>query len=279
MKLGRNVRAVALVLGAGLFVFLFNLVGFMGLLLMPPAAGIVWGALLGTLFLVWQLRNDEGRRKRLALLRLRLVRASAGWQLAAVGASLALLWGLAGVIGWAAPPLDPDALRNWEPLSRYLQQPGGWLAGAVLTAFAVPLVEEMAFRGYIQHTLERRWGPVPAIGVATLLFTIAHLGRPHWSILLIPLTLGLTNGIVTWLARSIWPAVVTHASWNLLMTLGEAAPEPAAGAGDVPAPWLLLSVLAMALGVAGWVWLLRGGRAAASGRPRSYGVEALRRDP
>jgi membrane protease YdiL (CAAX protease family) len=269
-----------MVLGAGLFVFLFNLVGFVGLLLMPPSVGIVWGGLLGTLFLVWQLRNDEGRRKRFALLRLRPPRASRGWQLLAVGASLALLWGLAGVIGWAGPPLDPDALRNWEPLSRYLQKPGGWLAGAVLTAFAVPVVEEMAFRGYIQHTLERRWGVVPAIGVATLLFTIAHLGRPHWSLLLIPLTLGLTNGMVTWLARSIWPAVIIHASWNLLMTVGAILPEPVDATGPAsPWLWLAWSALALVLGVAGWVRLLRGGRPAARGRPPSFGEQAVQRDP
>jgi membrane protease YdiL (CAAX protease family) len=253
---------LVVVLGAGLFVFLFNIIGFAGLLMMPPTAGILWSAFLGTLFLLWQLRNDEGRRKRFALLRLRPVRASRRWQLTAVGSSLLLIWGMAGVISWLGPSLDPESLQNWEPLTRYIRRPGGWLAVAVLTAFAVPLVEEMAFRGYIQHTLERRWGPAPAIGVATLLFTIAHLGRPHWAILLIPLTLGLVNGMVTWLARSIWPAVVIHACWNLLMTLGGRARAPTVELEDMAAVGLSLSVLALALGVLGWVRLLRGGRRA-----------------
>ena len=238
---------MARVFGATLFVLLFNAVAFTVMLVLSPSLGAVWGAGLGTAFLLWLLRYDAGRRKRLALVRLRPPRASRQWQLVAVAASILLLLGLTGLIQYADPPMDPDAPRGWEPLTEYMSQPGAWTATIVLMAVVAPLVEEVCFRGYVQHTLERWWGPVPAIGVASVFFMVAHVGRPHWSILLIPLTLGLVNGAVVWLSRSIWPAVVIHGVWNLGLVasgvvqsdapaarrLGVAAATGPAGAGHV----------------------------------------------
>ena len=269
MRVRRRLRQLGTVLGAGVFVVVFNLVAIGVLLSVPPAAGVAWGALLAAAVLLWHLRGDDDRRKRLALVRLRPVRASGRWLAVAVGASFFLLWGVAGLIGLAGPPIDPEALDAWEPLMDYLDRPGGWLAVGVLTAGAVPLVEELVFRGWIQHTLERWWGPAPAILAATALFTLAHLGRPHWSILLVPTTLGLATGTAVWLARSIWPAIAIHALWNLAMTVGGVAGD---AAGDLPAGSSVSVVLAvgdlaiLGLGVAGWVWLLRGGRKAGLGR-------------
>ncbi|MFO7894655.1 MAG: type II CAAX endopeptidase family protein [Longimicrobiales bacterium] len=262
MRVRRRLRALGRVLGASLFVVVFNALAFVVLLALPPAAGVLWGAFLGSAFVLWHLQDDGRRRERLARIRLRPARASHRWLAVAVGASLALLWGLTGVIGWLAPPLGPDAMRGWEPLLDYIHRPGGWLAVAVLVAGVAPVVEEFCFRGHVQHTLERWWGTAPAIIVATLLFTVGHVGRPHWSILLVPLTLGLVNGTVVWLARSIWPAVVIHGLWNLAMVSTELTSGDApAAVDDVPEAALLATALVLlGVGLAGWGWLLRKGR-------------------
>ncbi len=261
----RRLRTLGVVVWATVFVLLFNIIGFSVLLMVSPALGVVWSALLGTAVVLWVLRDDEGRRKRLAHLRLRPPRASRRWVWLAVGASLAVLWGLTGIIGWSAPPMNPDALERWEPILLYFDRPGAWLAGTVLLAVTAPLVEEIAFRGYVQRTLERRWGPAPAIVVTALVFTVAHFGRPHWSILLIPLTLGLANGVVVWLSRSLWPAVVIHMLWNLFMSVGELSDDVAAD-GTVPAGAVVLHAVALVAGVAVWIRLARA-RHAREGRP------------
>lgn len=73
--------------------------------------------------------------------------------------------------------------------------------------------EEAGFRGYLQGGLEQRYGPVPAIAATSILFWLAHLNHPsgaaRWALLI---GYGVLLGALTWAARSIWPAIVTHAT-------------------------------------------------------------------
>lgn len=259
----RNLRLLGRVVAAAVFVVAFNIAAFNLLLASTPALGAAIGIVMGGLFLLWHL-GGRHRGRRQVQVRFRPPKATGGWLAAAIGASLVTLWGVTGLIGFADPPMDPDAMRGWEPLVEYVHGPGGWIAAGILMVLVVPMVEEFCFRGWIQRSLERRWGPAPAILMATLLFTLGHADRPHWSILLVPMTLGLLNGTTAWLARSIWPAVATHSLWNLAMLSTELAPgEDVLPVSDQVAPLAILAVsLAfLALGLAGWAWLLRGGRA------------------
>ena len=71
---------------------------------------------------------------------------------------------------------------------------------------------EAGFRGYMQGGLQRRYGPMVAIAVTSVLFWVGHFNHangPARRALLIGY--GVALGALTWAARSIWPSIVAHA--------------------------------------------------------------------
>lgn len=267
------------VLAAALFVLVFNGVALGVLLLVPPAIGLAWGLALGVAFLWWHLRGDPGRSRRLALVRVRPPRSSSRWVGIAIGSTLLLGLGLTAFILEGVPSDTPDAGPVWEALAAYQSSTLGWLALVVLAAGVLPLVEEFCFRGHVQHTLERRIGPAPAILLASLLFMVGHVGVPHWSILLISLTLGVANGAAVYLFDSIWVAVATHCIWNLTMLSAGILQGDAAEVEVSTAAVLATATVLTALGVAGWIAILRAGRAGLRASRVESPTEPGRREP
>ncbi|MBI5833842.1 MAG: CPBP family intramembrane metalloprotease [Armatimonadetes bacterium] len=99
-----------------------------------------------------------------------------------------------------------------------------WPAGhpstfdALWLALCVPVVEECYFRGLVWDALASR-GKAPALGVATALFVVAHLGATPWPE---ALAMGLAFGAARWLGGSVWCAVALHAGWNGGVVVGPA---------------------------------------------------------
>jgi membrane protease YdiL (CAAX protease family) len=84
----------------------------------------------------------------------------------------------------------------------------------LLSASVAGIVEEAAFRGYMQGPIERRYGLPAAILITGTMFAIAHL---DFTPVLWPyyVAVAALNGTVVHLCRSILPAVVLHAAGNL----------------------------------------------------------------
>jgi membrane protease YdiL (CAAX protease family) len=74
----------------------------------------------------------------------------------------------------------------------------------VMTAF----FEEAAFRGYMQVQLEDRYGPAVAVFFTALLFAAVHFPAPGQLPLFVFGSLGW--GVLTFLSRTILPAIVMH---------------------------------------------------------------------
>ena len=100
-----------------------------------------------------------------------------------------------------ADPMDTSMLPWWT-----------LYPSLIMLSINAGVSEEAGFRGYMQGGLERRYGPVVAIVVTSVLFWIAHFnhntGVSRFALLL---GYGAALGALTWAARSIWPAIVTHA--------------------------------------------------------------------
>jgi hypothetical protein len=248
------------VLGALAFVIAFNAIA-VGVLLfvLPPWYGLVWALALGAAFLWWQLRKGPHWRARHALIRIRPPRASFTRIALAGTATLMVLFGIAGMIEIFGRPLRPEDLRGWELLGKYQESLPGWLALTALLALVIPVVEEFYFRGRIQHSLERKYGLLLAVAVTSLLFAVSHIGVPRSAILLIPLTLGVANGIAAHLFRSIWVPVGIHALWNgSLALLGRFNAENGSTYGAMDHGAILaLSCILIVLGGSGWFIILR----------------------
>ena len=88
----------------------------------------------------------------------------------------------------------------------------------LMGAIVAGLVEETAYRGYIQGAIERKYGPVTAIIVTGFLFALVHFNHPEVGVKLIPfyMVISIVYGTLTYLTNSIMPAVFLHAGGNML---------------------------------------------------------------
>lgn len=120
------------------------------------------------------------------------------WCLAlALAGSYALAEGVAG-------GGEQEAARQLSAL-----RPGQLLLFAPILVLAVPIFEEALFRGVLLHAAP----PWAALPLSSLLFGLAH-GPDAFAL---PLALlGWCLGLVTLRARSLLPAILLHALFNLL---------------------------------------------------------------
>jgi membrane protease YdiL (CAAX protease family) len=84
----------------------------------------------------------------------------------------------------------------------------------LMAAPVAGIIEEAAFRGYMQGPIERRHGLAVAILVTGTMFAIAHL---DFTLILWPyyVAVAAIYGVVTSLTKSILPAIVLHTGGNL----------------------------------------------------------------
>jgi membrane protease YdiL (CAAX protease family) len=87
----------------------------------------------------------------------------------------------------------------------------------VMSAAVAGIVEETAFRGYLQGAIERRHGPVIAILVTGILFGFLHFTHPEVTLALMPfyLAVAAVYGTLAYLTNSIWPSMVLHGGGNV----------------------------------------------------------------
>jgi hypothetical protein len=116
--------------------------------------------------------------------------------------------------------------------------PGVTLFCFLLTGSAVAgIVEEAAFRGYMQRPIERRHGLAVAILVTGTLFGFAHFAHPEVTLILMPyfIAVAAVYGALASLTNSIFPSMALHTGGNVLGGLGlllggrsewQASPKP-----------------------------------------------------
>jgi membrane protease YdiL (CAAX protease family) len=102
------------------------------------------------------------------------------------------------------------------------QVPDFWLTVPRFTVWALLLmsapvagvIEEAAFRGYMQGPIERRYGPAVAILITGTMFAVARL---DFTLVLWPyyVAVAAIYGMVAYLTNSIWPAIVLHTGGNM----------------------------------------------------------------
>lgn len=136
------------------------------------------------------------------------------------------LWGPAlgaGALGLMATLLLQGVLARMVTLPRQQdldpsQYPGftvfAWL---VMSAAVSGVVEETAFRGYMQGGIEHRHGVTTAILVTGSLFGLSHFNHPEVGIALLPFYLAVATvyGLLAAATNSIYPSMVLHAGGNL----------------------------------------------------------------
>jgi len=87
------------------------------------------------------------------------------------------------------------------------------LPSLLMSAIVAGISEEAGFRGYMQGSLDRHWGPVMGIAVTSLAFGLAHLSHGAFlPAILFDIGWGALYGLLTYLSGSILPAIVLHST-------------------------------------------------------------------
>jgi membrane protease YdiL (CAAX protease family) len=115
---------------------------------------------------------------------------------------------LPSVLPVAAPTIAVD-LRPY---------PFATVVGFLLSiAVSAGIVEEVAFRGYLQKPLEDAYGIVPALLLTGLAFWYAHADKVALSHLPFHLVASVLLGLSVYLTRSLLPAIIGHAVGDALL--------------------------------------------------------------
>ncbi|RPH64467.1 MAG: CPBP family intramembrane metalloprotease [Acidobacteria bacterium] len=136
------------------------------------------------------------------------------------------LWGPAlgaGVLGLVATLLLQGVLGRLVTLPQQQDlDPSQYpvltvFAWVVMGALVAGVVEETAFRGYIQGGIERRHGLTTAILVTGSLFGLSHFTHPEVGLVLLPfyLAVAAVYGLLAAATNSTYPSIVLHVGGNV----------------------------------------------------------------
>lgn len=169
----------------------------------------------GAVFLLVLLFVRLRRHAPLASLGLR--RAEWRWLLAALPFAFAAFL-LESVSGLLSQSLFPQAPANQCVDIRRAFAGALWLA-IIAVAVVAPLVEEIVFRGMVFGWLRGRLPLAWAVVVSASLFSLEHISFLQLTLFLPVFTTGLVLAVLYHHARSIWPTVLVHGTFNLVATL------------------------------------------------------------
>ena len=217
-------------------------------------------------FIAYLVTRRSVPRDRWALLRLRPLDGGVlAWTIAAIPVLLLLSWAV-GEVYVRLVPVPPE---NFNPFGPLMDSSAGRLSITVLAVGIAPVLEEFFFRGLIQRTLERRFGALIGILVASAIFAAVHV--LPW-VFPLHFFLGAAFGYAVWVTGSIWTGVILHAANNAVAVaaLGlqgeDAGPTPTLWeAGPDVQWWMTIAILVMSAAAA---WLVAGGLRNASRQAR-----------
>lgn len=81
----------------------------------------------------------------------------------------------------------------------------------LVVCVGAPFAEELFFRGLLQRSLDRRWGPGVALVASTLVFAVTHFQGVQLPALLL---FGAVAGVLAARSGRLGPAIACHAGFN-----------------------------------------------------------------
>ncbi|MCX8110966.1 MAG: CPBP family intramembrane metalloprotease [Syntrophorhabdaceae bacterium] len=85
---------------------------------------------------------------------------------------------------------------------------------ALLLFFPIGFGEEIFWRGYIQRSMEDRWGKPIAFIITTILYTGVHIPTANPVLILASFVCGIYWGGVYSISKSLVPVIVSHMVWD-----------------------------------------------------------------
>lgn len=137
------------------------------------------------------------------------------------------IWGMAAAIfifllmhaGWILTfrmvEFQPEIFKT----SSYLNDLPPWTSWPliVMGSLVAGICEEVGFRGYMQAPLEKKFGPVAAISVTSLVFVVVHLHQA-WATGMLGgiFVISFILGYLAYASNSLLPGIIAHVSFDIL---------------------------------------------------------------
>lgn len=115
-----------------------------------------------------------------------------------------------------AAAILPFASKQVALVYRTRSQADLWLIGVLLAAWVGP-AEEIFWRGYVQRRCGQRFGPFAGLIVTAAIYTLVHIWSFNLMLLAAAGLCGVFWGALFWRFRSIWPALISHALWDVVI--------------------------------------------------------------
>ena len=93
-----------------------------------------------------------------------------------------------------------------------------WKIGLLLFFWIGP-AEEIFWRGMVQRVLSKRYGRIFGWVVASIIYAVVHLWAANFILFMAALICGLFWGWIYMRFRSLWPAIISHAVWDVAIFL------------------------------------------------------------
>ncbi|MCX7737103.1 MAG: CPBP family intramembrane metalloprotease [Candidatus Kapabacteria bacterium] len=77
--------------------------------------------------------------------------------------------------------------------------------------------EEIFWRGFVQNSLEQKYGAFPAYIIATLIYGFVHIWAFNLILLLAALICGFFWGFIYMKTKSLLPVIISHSLWDLFI--------------------------------------------------------------
>ncbi len=93
-----------------------------------------------------------------------------------------------------------------------------WKIGLFLF-FLIGPAEEIFWRGMVQRVLAKRYNVIVGWIVAAFIYAVVHLWAANFILFMAALICGLFWGWIYMRFRSLWPAIISHAVWDVAIFL------------------------------------------------------------
>ena len=221
----QEIRRISAVLWSALLAFIILFVGqtIWGLLLIanfrnsPRAEPWSVGVMMLVLWCLWQYLGGRWWPRSTSEARKQNLRANPVSGLAFVGALVSGVLALTALTGiWIVFfQLVKTPANVLDDPSKY-----PWLTIVLIvgmSSLVSPMVEEIAFRGYCQQILERRFSGRIAVLLSSLLFMLAHVNHGwYWPKLSVYFLVGVVFGSIARLTDSILTSLPVHVLGDLI---------------------------------------------------------------
>lgn len=92
-------------------------------------------------------------------------------------------------------------------------------AMALLLFFIIGPAEEIFWRGMVQRTIARNFGDNTGLVTGAVIYALVHLWSANFILVMAALICGLYWGWIYQRTDSLWPSMVSHAVWDVIIFL------------------------------------------------------------